>query len=156
LLQTKEMSSQGPMSLSSTTAVVTLNRGKIMADEYNKSKVFEYHRMTDDELRTFIIDYVDGKIFTMQHIPDNQVKHILHSVFMPLIFFDGFDDAPREVLDELGTIYQYYDQAGKLSINGFPIFMSMRIMWRGDWERVVPKIQELLEKRAKERKELEL
>lgn len=111
-------------------------------------------RLTDDELRAFIIGVVDGKIFTLQHI-NAADQRLLHSIFMPLAM-GALAEWPAEVLKEIGTVWEYYDAAMDRAINGYPMFMSCRVMWKGDWERASKKIVELEAKRKQEREELEL
>ena len=58
----------------------------------------------------------------------------------------------KEMARNVGIFYEYYDQAGPRSCNGLPMFMSMRILNWGDWERV----WKAYEKEAKRREEIEV
>ena len=43
----------------------------------------------------------------------------------------------KEYGEQLGIIWEYLSEALPRSINGYPIFMSCRVMNKADWERVV-------------------
>jgi hypothetical protein len=45
-------------------------------------------------------------------------------------------EAYRDWAYDLGVVYEYYDKAGSRGINGYPIFTSLRLMHREDWEIV--------------------
>lgn len=82
---------------------------------------------TDSELKQLAIDIVDGKVFTDQHISQSQ-KHMLGQVFMPLLL-GGVDELrAHDKLGDLGLIYEYYSEAGPLSINGMPTFTSLNFL----------------------------
>ena len=42
------------------------------------------HRMTDDELREFVLAWCDGRVFSDRQVPES----LLRMVFMPLGFMD--------------------------------------------------------------------
>ena len=46
-----------------------------------------------------------------------------------------------EYKSQLGLIWEYFDQSLPRSINGYPIFMSCRVMSRDDWEHIWPILQ---------------
>ena len=82
-------------------------------------------------MRKIAKDLVEGKIFTDRMVPH---PSLLASVFMCIVFAD------QEFLDELktnaGLIYEYYDSAGKMSINRYPIFINMRYLNKAETEIV--------------------
>jgi len=45
-------------------------------------------------------------------------------------------DAYREWSFDLGVVYEHYDKAGPRGINGYPMFTSLRMLHREDWEVV--------------------
>lgn len=104
-------------------------------------------KMTDDQLRELVCAYVDRRIFTLHDIHPNSREHLAGMVFMPLALgaFAGYNEAS---LKKIGTIYEYLDKAGPRSINGYPIFFSLRIVHVKDWERALKAIQ-LEEERRK-------
>lgn len=48
----------------------------------------------------------------------------------------------KEFNDQLGIVWEWNDKALPRSINGYPIFMSCRIMNKEDWEEILPVLQE--------------
>jgi hypothetical protein len=95
--------------------------------------------MDQSELRKFILDYCDGKIFTDQQAP---IEHI-SMIFMILIFMK-----PEEYdLPTIGCMWEYISEAGPRSINGYPIFMSAHFMHKDDWKICVPAIERELKRR---------
>lgn len=44
--------------------------------------------------------------------------------------------------DSLGIVWEWYDKSLPRGINGYPMFMSCRLMSREDWEEVLPILQE--------------
>ena len=105
----------------------------------------EVPRMSDDELRTFVLALCDGKIFTMHHVPEDMIG----MVFMP-IGMGAFADVPVEELKQIGTIYEYIDQAGPRSVNGMPMFLSFKMVHIDDWTRA----REAYDAEMKRRKEI--
>lgn len=85
---------------------------------------------TDEELRTFVLDFIGGQIFCMQHVPSEEMD-LVKSIFMVIAMggLQGVEPA------SIGTIYEYLAEAGPRQINGYPIFMSCKMLNREDWER---------------------
>ena len=48
----------------------------------------------------------------------------------------------KEFNDQLGVVWEWNSEALPRSINGYPIFMSCRIMNKEDWEEILPVLQE--------------
>lgn len=94
-------------------------------------------RMSDAELRAFVVECCSGQIFTSAHITDPE---LLGMVFMP-ITFGAFENARREYLEEIGVVWERMSAAGPRSINGMPCFFSMHIMHKDDWDRALKAIQ---------------
>ena len=88
-------------------------------------------RMTDDELREFVCAFVDGRIFTAHQV---QNEGMIPQVFMPLAL-GALAQYQPETLTEIGTVYEYLNKAGPMSINGMPTFFSCRFVHVKDWER---------------------
>jgi len=109
-----------------------------MPDNETK-ELFVPSRMKQSELRQFILDYCDGKIYTDRDIPKEQIMH----VFMILLF------AEVETWDRgsIGVIWEYSSRAGPMAINGYPTFMSCRIMHKEDWKICFPAIERELKRR---------
>lgn len=101
-------------------------------------------RMTDDALRAFVDDYLRERIFTSADIRNPGTA--LGMVFLP-VAFGAFAGWPKEKLEEIGTIWEYMKKAMPRSVNGMPMFMSMRTIHRVDWARAVAAIQAEEERR---------
>jgi hypothetical protein len=99
--------------------------------------------MSEDDLRKFVDGAVSGRLFTSAQVADGR---LMQSVFMP-IFFGVFADWTEEEVKEVGVIWEWMDQAGPRSINGMPMFMSMRLMNKEDWKRALDAIQAESERR---------
>ena len=104
--------------------------------------VIDIPRMTDDQLREFVLGVVDGRIFT-----DRQARNDPFMVFFPLIWgpFEAYNQ--ESVKNRLGCIYEYVDKALPRAVNGQPCFMSMRIMHIDDWNRASAAITAEVERR---------
>jgi hypothetical protein len=88
-------------------------------------------RLSTKELREFVVDYVAGQIFTSSHIDKPSMSPL---VFLPL-GFGVLSTWERADIEQIGIIYERIDKAGPRAINGMPMFFSMRIMHKDDWER---------------------
>lgn len=97
---------------------------------YRHLKHIYVPRMTTDERRKFVIDYLAGRIFTSHGVPEGS----LPMVFMPVAFgcFEGWE---RSDFEKLGVIFEYVEKAGPRSINGLPVFFSLQLMHIADWTR---------------------
>ncbi len=102
-------------------------------------------RLADDELRRFVDAFVSQQIFTSQHVPESNID-MLKVIFMPLAFgaLDGY--TPEDIAD-IGIVYEYLDAQGPRSVNGYPTFMSCRLMRKSDWARARGAIQLETERR---------
>jgi hypothetical protein len=88
-----------------------------------------------DELKQLARDIVNNLVFTDKHIPEEQRIKMIPSVFMPIVFLD--EKQSKSILDmKVSMFYEYYDKATPRSINGYPIFASMRMLIE-DEERFV-------------------
>ena len=83
----------------------------------------EIPRMTEDEIRSTVEGLVKGRIFTGTQVPPD----MLHLVFMPLGLAKDVD------WDSLGNVIEDIDKAGPRGINGYPMFMSCRLVHKDDW-----------------------
>jgi hypothetical protein len=101
--------------------------------EYAKPGAHVLPHLTDDELREFVDAFVSQQIFSSQHLPESDLD-MLKVIFMVLAFgaLDGY--TPEDVAD-IGLIYEYLDARGPRSVNGYPTFVSCRLMRKDDWVR---------------------
>lgn len=105
--------------------------------EEHKEEKTKIVRMSKEEMQTFVREMVQGKIFTSLHVQD---QSLLHLIFMPLCL-GALADMSEEYVKEIGIIWEYLSKAGPRSINGYPMFLSMRVMHREDWEKIFPAVE---------------
>jgi len=101
--------------------------------------------MSEKDRRKVIVDFCAGRIFTSQMITEEgeHWANMLRMIFIPIVL-GGLADLSEEDTGDVGVFWEYADQAGPRSINGYPIFFSMHIMHITDWQKVAPKITEML------------
>lgn len=95
--------------------------------------------MNNSELKKLAWDIHAGKIFTDRHIRKDDYR-LVASIFMPTIFMS--EKQRNEVINS-GMIYEYYDKAGPRSINGYPCFMSLRILNKDDTKKIIEYVKEI-------------
>jgi len=80
----------------------------------------EKPKRSDEELKQLALDYYKGLIFT-----DRQCRtpEDVQSVFMILFFMNKkqIEDLQKEPPK---LIFEYYDKAGRMAVNGYPTFFS--------------------------------
>lgn len=102
-------------------------------------------KLSDEKLREFVDDYVSGRIFTTAHLRDSEAD-MIPMIFMPLAL-GCFSKVQPDTLSQIGVIYEYYERAGRLNVNGKPTFFSFHMLHIDDWERAKPAIERELERR---------
>lgn len=85
---------------------------------------------TEEELKQFVLDFLGNRIFCMQHIEKKDL-HLMGSIFM----YAGLGGLATVDRKSVGTIYEYLDEAGPRGVNGYPSFISLKMLNREDWER---------------------
>lgn len=101
-------------------------------------------RMTRDERVQFVLNYLNGQVFTDRDVPSAK---LLPMVFMP-IGFGMFDDWEESDIEKVGCIWQFLSEAGSRGINGCPMFFSAHLMHCEDFERCAAAITKELERRS--------
>ena len=96
--------------------------------------------MTPEEIKELATDTFKEKVFFSTMLREID-KHLLTSIFMPVMFMDNIQIKQLEK-DEVVGFYEYFEKALPRSINGYPMFMSMKSITKDDLE----KVQELVEK----------
>ena len=87
-------------------------------------------RLTVEELRTFVVDFLAGRVFTSAQVRDED----LGMVFMPLVL-GALSLYHKDSLHILGIFYEDMSKALPQGINGNPIFTSCKMMHTLDWAR---------------------
>lgn len=106
--------------------------------------------MPQDELRKFVDGVASHQILILQDIVVIDPT-LAGNVFLPLQL-GILKDLNEENIKQIGTIWEWKSKASTISINGYPMFFSCRIMHMDDWKRAKPAI--LLE--IKRREEIEV
>lgn len=85
---------------------------------------------SEEELKKLAQEIVDGKVFTDRDMRkgDQQGGFMLQMIFMPLALMENVG----AFVADAGLLYEYWDQAGPRSINGYPMFFSVRKIIRKD------------------------
>jgi len=96
---------------------------------------------TDDELHQLALAVFRGEVFTDRHVDD---LHMVPSIFMILNFLD--DDALATFrTTPPGMIYEYMREAGERSVNGYPMFMSMKLLNQADAQTFAEKYERIVQ-----------
>ena len=90
-------------------------------------------RKTEEELREFIVGFLSNRYFTTAHLRESQTD-LLGMIFLP-IAMGALAQYNPDSLRDIGLFYEENAKALPRSINGYPIFMSVRMLHRLDWER---------------------
>lgn len=103
-------------------------------------------RLTPEGRRDFVLAYADGRVVDSCNVPTN----LLGVVFLP-IALGGLSGWRKRDRDRIGLVYGVIgeDKTCGRYVNGFPMFLSCRLMLKEDFEELRPKIQEELDRRKK-------
>lgn len=92
---------------------------------------------TDAELKQLAVDMYHGHVFTDRHIPKDD-PGLLRMVFM-VVALGGLNETLQLPEDERpALLYEYIDKALDRSVNGCPIFASVRFLNRVELGRLQP------------------
>lgn len=95
--------------------------------------------MTDQQIRKLAIDIAAGQVFGSWQV--GNVRD-LGMVFMVLAL--GGEELHESLkVNRTVHVYEYLCEAGPRSVNGMPIFMSMRRVSESEWAKLVPLMQRL-------------
>jgi hypothetical protein len=101
-------------------------------------------RMSEDDLRKFVDDLVSDRIFTSSAVGAD--VQMLKSIFLP-IALGAFSDYSKEELDQIGCIYEDLEKRQHWCVNGYPTFLSCKVMHREDWSIAVKAAKAEFERR---------
>lgn len=93
-------------------------------------------RLEDDEIKRVAKGLVEGHVFTATMCPPDMIGH----VFM-VAALGGLSDFDP---DDVAMLYEWLDKAGERGINGYPMFMSCRVVCHDDWNRVVEMAEKIV------------
>ena len=63
-----------------------------------------------------------------------------------------FHEMTEEKIKDIGCIWEHISEAGPMSINNYPIFMSCHLMNKNDWARAIKAIDHELKLREESKK----
>lgn len=108
-----------------------------MDPEEKPKELVKIPSKTDEELKQFVLDFLGNRIFCMQHVAQQDL-HLLGSIFM----YAGLGGLATVDRESVGTIYEYLDEAGQRGVNGYPTFISLKMLNKEDWARALKVIVE--------------
>ena len=106
----------------------------------------EYTSPSDEEIKLLAIGLLAGAVYTDRQVPNGDD---IPAVFMPLVFLSPeLKEEMKALMWENehphdGIIYEWMDAAGPMSVNGQPIFMSMKILASQDMPRMLEAIDRI-------------
>jgi len=109
----------------------------------------EPKRMTAQAKAEFFDAFCNGQIFTDRHCVDPRYVGV---VFLPLGMCTPMPDSYAA---KVGVVWQHLSKAGPRAVEGMPMFDSIEIMHREDWDELRAKIQEEREHRRAVREKIE-
>lgn len=107
--------------------------------------------MSDDpkpevDLGQLAWDIVAGQVFGSWMLDGD--PDLLRMIFLPLALMDAEGLGKMKAADVV-FLYEYLDQAGPRSVNGYPCFMSFKTLTRDQAKALTPKIDEAKAARTK-------
>jgi len=96
--------------------------------------------MDEKELRQLALDVAENKVFGTFHLREHE-QGLVGNIFMPILFMDEKQHKDMKEKD-IFHIYEYNTEAGPRSVNGCPIFFSMRMISKKDWIQCVKYIEQ--------------
>ena len=100
-----------------------------------------YKPLSVEEVRQIAMDLLGGQIFGSWQIPKHD-QHLLHSIFMPLMFLDELTLKEWQ-RDKIEHVYGHMKDTVSRSMYGYPIFHSFRPLNLEDTQRIVKMAQKM-------------
>lgn len=93
-----------------------------------KAALLSMNEKKRKELKDIALDIYKERIFTSWNVRPNDDEQLL-TIFLPLFFAEEGDIKKlQKRIGKCGFIYEYISKACPTSINGYPVFMSLRIV----------------------------
>ena len=103
-----------------------------------------YESKSDVELEQLAQDVAAGKVFTDRDVAPDDYEAMVASIFKLMLFgqivLDMYDEGK-----EVGMVYEYLSEAGPMSVNGYPSFMSVKVLDMDDFEKFRVRLVEILD-----------
>ena len=94
-------------------------------------------RKTPEEITTLAREIVTNQVFIAVTEEALSMAFPILTLWLPSV--------PDWKVEQMGAVYEYYDQAGERSCNGYPMFMSCKIVHTDDVEFLHTEIYRLLD-----------
>ena len=108
-------------------------------------QTLNYQPKTEQELEQLAQDWVAGRIFTSLDIDlTRESVDMVRAIFMPFAFLSA-ESMLKLKEQNVVFFYEYMDKAGSRSVNGYPIFVSMKYLSEDDGKAVITKAREISE-----------
>lgn len=101
----------------------------------------QYVRRSNTEIRELALGVLSGTVFATWMIHESDAN-LLGSIFMPLLLMSSIDRKTFE-RDNIVHFYESIEKSAPRSINGYPIFFSMKLLNEEDFDRLRDKIAKL-------------
>lgn len=120
--------------------------GVTITDEADFGADSTYISKSEKELRQLALDVISGQVFGSWSLRESELQH-LGMVFMPMMFLD---DISRKMLErnKIVHFYGHMKDTFDRSLNGLPLFYSVRVLDQADTERLnvwIKKLQDFME-----------
>jgi hypothetical protein len=109
-----------------------------------ETKKMKFTNKPIEELNQLAKDIFHGSVFTDRHIRESNKERLIGSIFMPLIF-GGIQQIEIEGPEGCALLYEYYNKAISLCVNGYPIFISVQMLNEHDANFVFEKVKKMQE-----------
>ncbi len=100
-------------------------------------------RYTHPEKREIAIGIFNGSIFTSAQI-EKKDMNLFPSIFFVLMLMEK-KQRDEIISGDIGVFWEYMNKASPRSINGYPMFASVRTLNKADWEDVRKMVLKLTE-----------
>lgn len=99
----------------------------------------EVPRMEPEKLRIFIKEVRAGSVFLSVYVKN---PNDIPMVFLP-VALGAFSNHSQSYIKSIGAIWEYYSQAGPMSVNGMPIFTSCHLIHQEDMNLMVQALNQI-------------
>lgn len=100
-----------------------------------------YKPRSNEDIFTLATDVVAGRVFGTWNLPAGERPE---NIFMPMGLMDMAAIKQLEI-NEIQHLYEYVEKAGPLAVNGYPCFMSMKVLSREETVRMKTAIDAIVQ-----------
>lgn len=93
------------------------------------------------------MDIIENKVFHDRQIDEAHRDRLFRTIFMPTMFMNSDAHGVSEAVSQWGLVYEYLSEAGPRSVDGYPIFLSMRIVHKDDMPTLIAIVEDFVNKR---------